>query len=66
MEVSDQLHAPAALPLVPIGLESGLALRAGAEKRKNLALAGNEPRPSIPYPVAIATGLCRLPHFIIA
>jgi hypothetical protein len=53
LEVSGQLHAPAALspgkePPVPIGQEAGWAPRAGlddVEKRKFLTLPGLELRP---------------------
>jgi hypothetical protein len=63
MEVSRQLHAPAALPPVPVGQETGLAPELGLdvmEKREILPLLGIEPRPSSSQAVAISTELSRL------
>jgi hypothetical protein len=70
MEVSGQLHAPAALPprkepLVPIERRLGGPLSrsgSGGEDRKFPAPAGNrtlEPRSSSPEPIAIPTELSR-------
>jgi hypothetical protein len=57
MEVSGQLHTPAALPLEKSQWIGGwLSLKVSLdalEKRKIFPLPGIEPQPFVPYPVAI-------------
>jgi hypothetical protein len=67
MEMSGQLHTPAALPVgksspVPIGLEGGLAPEPvwTLWRRESLAMPGIKPGPSSPQPVVIPAELSRL------
>jgi hypothetical protein len=60
MEVSGQLHAPAALTVGTYWIGGWVGPGAGLALRKNLTLSGIEPRPFNQQPVPILIELSRL------